>query len=331
MANHIKQLLNTWYPDKNKLQWILATIIGTEGSSYRKPGAMMMINSMGQYYGLLSGGCLESDIMRQSRRCWETGKNKIIQYDMRDEEDLAWQLGIGCGGLVRILLQVVNADNNYLSLPTLREHINQNRACEYKQVLNEEAPLNVVNEELESQSTVFVHNIQPPPHIAIFGGGADAVPVVSIAANLGWQITLLDPRPSYARASDFPGAHLIVKDNFNTLQNAHCLGNISAAVIMTHNIELDAQALMLVQQSGASYTGLLGPRHRTERVLQHAKTSFQRLSKPLANPIGLRIGGELPESIALSILSEIHAYLAQTDAQSISQILPNQCLVSSAG
>jgi xanthine dehydrogenase accessory factor len=114
-------LLNNWYEQRDELEWVIATIIGTEGSSYRKPGAMMMINSLGQYHGLISGGCLESDIMRQSRQCWMSGKNIIIQYDMREEEDITWQLGIGCGGLVRILLQPVSADNAYLKLIELRE------------------------------------------------------------------------------------------------------------------------------------------------------------------------------------------------------------------
>ena len=91
MANHLHHLLEHWYEKRDELDWVLATIIGTEGSSYRKSGAMMMINSLGQYHGLLSGGCLESDIMRQARRCWDNQKSRMIQYDMREEEDLAWQ------------------------------------------------------------------------------------------------------------------------------------------------------------------------------------------------------------------------------------------------
>ena len=109
MANHTQQLLNTWYEQRKDVDWVLA------------------------YHGLLSGGCLESDIMRQSRQCWMTGNNRIIQYDMREEEDIAWQLGIGCGGLVRILLQPINTANNFLQLRELRQLINQNQACKYIQ------------------------------------------------------------------------------------------------------------------------------------------------------------------------------------------------------
>ena len=337
MANHTQQLLNTWYPQRDNLDWVLATIIGTEGSSYRKPGAMMMINSLGQYHGLLSGGCLESDIMRQSRQCWETLHTRIIQYDMREEEDIAWQLGIGCGGLVRILLQPLNAQNEYLQLVELRHRINQNQACKYVQSLDETLPQNhieMLNDDKKCDAkkpaptslanATFEHIIKPSLKIAIFGGGIDAIPVANIAANLGWHVTVADPRTGYARQAQFTHAKEIVKVPLDNIEQHPWLANIDAIVIMTHNVKLDAQALKLAQQSSAKYVGTLGPIHRTDRVLDEAglqTDASTQLSKPLANPIGLRLGGELPESIALSILSEIHAFIEQADGKSISDVL----------
>jgi xanthine dehydrogenase accessory factor len=351
MANHTQQLLNTWYAQREQMDWVLATIIGTEGSSYRKPGAMMIINSLGQYHGLLSGGCLESDIMRQSRQCWESGNNRIIQYDMREEEDIAWQLGIGCGGLVRILLQPINAKNSYLQLIELRQLINQNQACKYVQSMDEGSPKNSIfltdnNAEFavqqaaptatKTQSNVFEHIIKPSLKLAIFGGGIDAIPVAKIAHNLGWHVSVADPRTGYARQAQFADAKQIIKSSFDSISEHAWLLNIDAIVIMTHNVTLDAQALSLAQHSSASYVGMLGPLHRTDRVLQEAglvsseratetkleqKKDTKVLNKPLANPIGLRLGGELPESIALSILSEIHAFIQHADAKSISNLL----------
>lgn len=329
MANHTQQLLNTWFEHRDELDWILATIIETDGSSYRKPGAMMMINSLGKYHGLLSGGCLESDIMRQSRQCWVSGKNRIIQYDMREEEDIAWQLGIGCGGMVRILLQPVNSKNEYLHLVALREQINDGVTCKYKQTLVEDTPNNILlsidnNDEqtstLTNSSVFFEHLITPSLKLAIFGGGIDAIPLAKIAATLAWQVTVVDPRAGYARQVQFPDAKHIVKASLNDISQHPWLGNIDAIVIMTHNVELDAQSLKLAQQSSAQYVGMLGPIHRTNRVLKAGKLSTP-LPKPLANPIGLRLGGELPESIALSILSEIHAFMEKTDARSLSNLL----------
>jgi xanthine/CO dehydrogenase XdhC/CoxF family maturation factor len=310
------------------MQWVLATIFETEGSSYRKPGAMMMINSFGQYFGLLSGGCLESDIMKQARLCWKDHENKIIQYDMREEEDLAWRLGIGCGGLVRILLQSVDATNDYLSLSELRKSLNDRQACEYHQMIESELPDNRVCEPAKDiglrnryQDGCFIQSLRPSPHVLVFGGGIDAIPLVNILANLGWLITVVDPRPSYARQTDFALANTIVKVSPETLENESVLEQIDAAVIMMHNVDLDAKALKICQGSQARYVGLLGPIHRTDRVLEHAGISRQGLLKPLANPIGLRLGGELPESIALSIAAEIHASFEHADARSISQLL----------
>lgn len=334
MANHIQQLLNTWYEQRDQMEWVLATIIEIDGSSYRKPGAMMMINSMGKYHGLLSGGCLESDIMRQARQCWQSGKNHIIQYDMREEEDIAWQLGIGCGGLVRILLQAVSRENDYLELDKLRQCINQNQCCEYKQQFAETAPQNCVIQHLpraipqeitktraKLSNSEFTQLITPVKHIAIFGGGLDAIPVARIAGNVGWQITLADPRVSYARTKDFPDVSHISKTPFLNIKEMPWLQEVDAIIIMTHNVQLDAEALIAAQQSTASYLGMLGPTHRTERVLALKDLKRSDLKLPLANPIGLKLGGELPESIALSMIAEIHAHFEGCNAQSISNIL----------
>jgi xanthine/CO dehydrogenase XdhC/CoxF family maturation factor len=329
----LNKLLENWLLNKDSSAWVLATIIATDGSSYRKSGAMMMINDMGQYYGMLSGGCLESDIMRQARRCWDDGCNRIVEYDMREEEDLAWQLGIGCGGMVRILLQPVNAENYYLQLDLLFDNLQQNQACHYKQKIHEKKPENeIIQQSKISQTTsvqslvssaekTFIQCIKPAPQLAIFGAGVDARPLVAMAAELGWQVLLIDPRQGYARERYFPSAQQIITESIDSLQQCSWLKQLDMVVIMSHNIKLDALALALVQHSNAKYIGMLGPIHRTKRVLDCAGLSQQDLSTPLANPVGLRLGGELPESIALSILAEAHAFIENSNAYSISGIL----------
>lgn len=333
MSNHIKALLEHWQLNKLQHQWVLATIIDTEGSSYRKAGAMMLINDLGQYFGLLSGGCLESDIMRQARRCWDDGLNRIIKYDMREEEDLAWQLGIGCGGMVQILLQPVDVTNDYLQLEQLSKHLKNNNVTAYKQVIDINKPDNQVIEALavlgncqtgrykDDNSNYFIQIIKPSPVLGVFGGGIDAKPVVAIAAELGWQVELFDPRSSYAREAYFSGATGIHRQPFKALSNETILQELDAALVLTHNISLDAQALEVLQKSSVKYVGLLGPLHRTERVLAEINMNKSGLNYPLANPVGLRLGGELPESIALSMLAEVHAFLEKTDGLSISQVL----------
>lgn len=332
MANHLHHLLDKWVSQKDELQWVLATITGTEGSSYRKPGAMMLINSLGRYHGLLSGGCLESDIMQQSRRCWDSGKNRLIQYDMREEEDLAWQLGIGCGGLVKILLQPVNAENQYLYLDKLLVAFERNQRCFYQQKIDEDKPHNEIIDEqdfadsypqtvLIDETFHLIHKLTTPFHLAIFGAGVDAKPMVEIASSLGWQITLVDSRTGYARASEFPHADRIVTESLSECEDKNWLNSIDAAVLMNHNVKMDAEALRLCESSAARIVGMLGPLHRTERVFEHAGLQRAEYGKPFSNPMGLRLGGELPESIALSAISEIHGFLESADARSISGII----------
>jgi len=323
MSNRLDSLLSHWLNSKDQHQWVLATIIETDGSSYRKAGAMMMVNDLGRYYGLLSGGCLESDIMLQAQRCWQNGFNRIVEYDMRQEEDIAWQLGIGCGGMVKILLQPVSAENQYLGLQLLYSKLQKNQPCSYSQNLVSDLPDNAVIDlgSAAASADLFVQNIFPAPHLAVFGGGVDARPLVAMASELGWQISLVDARSSYARKEYFPGATRIERKPAGELEAEAWLSTVDAVLILTHNVQMDADALALSLKSSSKYLGLLGPEHRTERVLEAARLTRNDLTIPLANPVGLRLGAELPETIALSMLAEVQAFLSGADAKSISGCL----------
>ena len=332
MSNRLASLLNSWHQHKDNCQWVLATIIETQRSSYRKAGAMMLINSLGKSYGLLSGGCLEADLMRQAQKCWLNNNSITVCYDMQDESDIAWQLGIGCGGLVKVLLQPINQANNYLDLLQLKTHIDNRQACFYQIPLEHsdnnnqtissalpiEASLSSSKQSNNNQNNnTLLITIKPTPAVVIFGGGIDAQPLVSIAETLGWHICLIDSRTSYARPAYFKKAHQIIKGDYSSTELA--LPKADAIVVMHHNIDLDAQALNLITQhpqlNSAQYIGMLGPQHRTQRVFEKVKLTAADLSVKLANPIGLDLGGELPESIALAILSQAHACIENASAK----------------
>ena len=331
-TNHLSSLLDLWEPQKDQLNWVLATIIETDGSSYRKPGAIMLINSLGQYFGLLSGGCLEADIMRQASKCWDDGASRIIQYDMRDEDDIAWQLGIGCGGMVRILLQPITAQNDYLSLLTLGRQLQENQTSFYVQLISNSKTDNQCLSEPPSgfdgltsgvfhrgERHYFVSVQQPVIRLAIFGGGIDAIPLANMAKQLGWHVTVFDERLGYAKQRFFAEADVINRIKLSELDAQVQLKQCAAIIIMNHNITMDAQALSISHNSSARYVGMLGPRHRTERVYKEAGIDPKQLKSPLYNPVGLDLGGELPESIALSILSEVHAALFGATGDTLSQ------------
>jgi len=317
MSNRLAPLLDIWFEQKDECQWVLATIVETKGSSYRKPGAMMLFNSLGKSFGLLSGGCLESDLLRQAQKCINKNSNVSVCYDMQDEADIAWQLGIGCGGLVKVLLQPIHQKNNYLELIRLRFILAQRQIAHYK--INLDSDSNHVHTAIDTPSfkinSSFDIEIPPTPALIVFGGGIDAKPLIDMADTLGWHITLIDSRVGYARKEYFLKANSIIKQTYSKLSNNALLINADAIVIMHHNVHLDAQALKLSNSSKAKYIGLLGPQHRTEKVFIDAGLTSYTFTKPLANPIGLDLGGDLPESIALSILAQAHAQLSNTNAQ----------------
>jgi xanthine/CO dehydrogenase XdhC/CoxF family maturation factor len=164
----------------------------------------------------------------------------------------------------------------------------------------------------------LVTPIRPEPHLLFIGGGIDARPVVSIAGEPGWRITLVDPRTVNARKAYLPHATNIIRELDDNLSDYIQVEKVDAAVIMTHNLELDAQGIVCCQDSSLSYIALLGPQHRYKKVLGLTGLTEQQLTCPVSAPAGFDIGGQLPESIALSILAECHATLNKSNNLALS-------------
>ncbi|MGB0938447.1 MAG: XdhC family protein [Colwellia sp.] len=340
--NHLSHLLAKWYPQRDKCDWVLATIYKTEGPCYRKAGSMMLFSSLGEQLGMLSGGCLESDIGINARKVMQTGQAKYVCYDGSDEEDLSFHLGIGCGGTVYITLQPVNAENNYLALIDVYEALQQRVDGYYylPLVLDDYSPSSLqqapkahfsrgVVAQIDEFATVDNEKqtlrspIVPLPHILLVGGGIDAVPLANMAKQLGWQVSLWDPRPANGRKEYFGHLNHIVKGDEQVLPRFVESKQVNAAILMSHNVELDAKALQVLANSNASlqYVALLGPLNRRQQVISQAQVNVDELAFVFSGPAGLELGGTLPESIALSILSECHASLYNKGACSISQVL----------
>ena len=327
MSHHIEDLLSQWNRFPND-KWVLAVITKIQGSSYRKTGAMMLFHSLGKSIGLVSGGCLEGDLLRHAQRAIQQDQAINITYDASDESDASYQLG--CGGIVDLLLIPVTAENNYLHLSTLMETLTSTN-CEYHlplvktgtQAASISANVIPITNKTDydfSKSTYGKANdtsdvtvLQIPCrtrfHLAIFGGGLDAQPLAMMANQLGWKVTVFDERSSYAHQHHFPNTN-IVKQPLSQLDNSS-LCNIDGVVVMQHNLSLDALALKLISQSNQAYIALLGPLHRRDQVFNKANISLNDFKGFFSAPAGFNIGGELPESIALSILAECHAVFHQ--------------------
>jgi len=312
MSNQLSDLLHAWLNARHDTQWVLGTVYRTEGPAYRKAGAMMLVNGLGQQFGLLSGGCLESDIVRHARRVMLSGEPLTLVYDGSDEDDLSFRLGIGCGGKVYIMLQPLSDDND-LDLPAVAAALGKRQPGVYYQEIGGSRARFQAGEAPPLQCSRIedgwlVTPILPEPHLLVVGGGIDARPLVGIAKTLGWLVTLADPRPANARAEHFPGADRILR-NLDGLGGYAVEQCVDSAVLMAHSIDLDAQGLRHLHHSGLKHIALLGPRHRFHQVLERAGLRENELGCPVSGPAGLRIGGQLPESIALSILAECHAVL----------------------
>jgi xanthine/CO dehydrogenase XdhC/CoxF family maturation factor len=324
MSNQLSDLLGAWLRAETATEWVLGTVYKTEGSAYRKAGAMMLINGLGQQYGLLSGGCLESDIVRNAGKVMRSGRPLTLVYDGSDEDDLSFQLGIGCGGKVYIMLQPLSAGND-LDLKTVAQALRDRQpGTYYQRIGGTEAYFRAGERRPLARSVMadgwLVTPIIPEPHLLVLGGGVDARPVVRIAKDLGWYVTLVDPRPANARRTYFPSADVILRETGEALARYVAAQRVDAAVLMSHNIDLDADGLRQLQQGGLRHIALLGPRHRYRQVLERAGLREGDLTCPVSGPAGLEIGGQLPESIALSILAECHAVLYQQRAHPLPQV-----------
>ncbi|HEY3786785.1 MAG TPA: XdhC family protein [Steroidobacteraceae bacterium] len=316
----------------------LGVLVQTIGSTYRKAGAMMLFSAEGDFAGLLSGGCLESDLREHVRGVIETGEARLIDYDTRGGDDAIWGLGLGCEGAIRILLTRVGPEKNWEPLSHLAECLARHRRTAVAVVVESASPASPVGtavlagdpafsaaaatlqtvadsgqvawyESDEPRCRLFVFPLILPPRLLLLGAGPDAYPLVDFAARLGWKVTLADHRPAYADPSHFPAAEAVVLARPEELGQRLDLSAYAAAVAMSHHLPSDLAYLRVLAGTSIPYIGLLGPAARRERLLCELGPDAAGVRARLRSPVGLAIGGRTPESVALSIVSEIHAFM----------------------
>jgi xanthine dehydrogenase accessory factor len=323
---------------------VLATVIRTGGSTYAKPGALMLIARDGEYAGLLSGGCLEGDLREHARQVLDSGAARIVSYDLRSTTDQLFGLGAGCEGAMDVLLTRVAAADGWQPLSYLESGFRAGVARRVGFVVasgDPAVPLGLTfpadgaspggardsvaarlfhAAQIAAQRSiarvpgldaeVFVGAFAPPPRLLLLGGGPDARPVAALADFLGWQVAVVDHRSNYLARERFPAGARLVEARAADLARAVRLEDYAAAVVMSHHLESDLAYLRALSASAVPYVGLLGPAARREKLLADLGTDAAPLRRRLRAPVGLDIGGRSPESIALSIVGEVHAALA---------------------
>jgi xanthine/CO dehydrogenase XdhC/CoxF family maturation factor len=343
---------------------LIATVVAVRGSAYRRPGARMLLTQFRWIAGSVSGGCLEGDI--SSKGWWRTrdGEPVIVTYDARipdeaDDDDVRAAFGLGCDGLVEVLLERAGTPGRIDPLELAGRCLAEQRRGAVVTVIRAGAPGiavghrlalvrgeaaiadpalgGVLRERMRADAedaiergvscnrsydvdggtvSAFVEAIVPPPRLFVFGTGHDVVPVTRLARAIGWDVSVCTPRPRVAIRERFAGDEVLVgaPGDF-AARIAEC--DRAMAVVMSHNYELDRDHLGMLAGSRAHYVGVLGPRGRTARMLSELCLGTPLDDPRVHAPIGLELGAETPEEIALAIVAEIQAVLRRMPAGSL--------------
>lgn len=334
-------LLHLYAASNDGQPWFAATVVTKHRSSYRKPGALMLIDPLGRAFGLISGGCLEADIVLHSKKALFDGRARLVVYDSTEDGNIAAELGLGCNGRVGVLIQPLT-DAHRAVLLALRTHLLEGHDAHLLQCFASDDPddlagLTLLDEHLNPILSVQDAPLPPldqasappavlsddarhwaltrqraPVNLWIVGGGIDAEPVANIAVMLGWRVTVVDHRAAYARENRFAGVEAIVRDKAGDFTGRI---DADAVILMSHNLDMDAAWLAHCQAAPRlRYVGLLGPVERRDDVI--ARSGLNPDAHPVTlvhGPMGLDIGGELPESIAVSVIAQCHQVLARED------------------
>ncbi|MEO3404159.1 XdhC/CoxI family protein [Mucilaginibacter sp. CAU 1740] len=336
----------------------LATVVLVEGSAYRRAGARMLITEDGQLTGAISGGCLEGDALRKARMVILQQEALLVTYDTMDDDDAKLGIGLGCNGIIHILIEPIHAGktnpitllkatitaNGNSVLVTLFSLANRKEpqpgsclcltdesvfsngweALPFHTELLEDAREALIAQHSSVTTyqhyTAFVEFVKPLTSLVIIGAGNDAIPLVKMAAILGWDTTVIDGRPMYVTEERFPSVKKVIAKPDQILQSLQ-IKQWTAFVLMTHNYNYELAFLKHLLPRHPSYIGILGPKKKLERMLdeleQNGTIISQETLDAIHGPVGLDIGSETAEEIALSVIAEIKAVFSERNGKSL--------------
>ncbi|HEY5972475.1 MAG TPA: XdhC family protein [Pseudoxanthomonas sp.] len=295
----------------------LAIVVDTEGSTYVRPGAMALFGAMTGQVGWLSGGCLEPEIEERARAAAVQSRIEWMDIDTRDDEDLIAGSALGCRGRLHLALLPLAALAGWpalvdawlqrrgpLQLSLSRQGDLQAEVGESRQRWRvDSAPV----EGSSLQNDSWKIEIAPPPALVVFGAGPETPTLLPLLRSLGWMTTLVERRARWLAHAQFADTSL--QTTAESALTGTATQGFDAALVMNHNFELDREALLALAESSIPFVGLLGPARRREdlfRVLP--PTAREALLPRLHSPVGLKLGGQGPEAIALSIAAQLQVH-----------------------
>lgn len=300
---------------------VLCVVVATSGSTYRKPGALILLDAAGVRVGALSGGCLETELEALARDVLANGSAQHARFDTSGDEDRLFGSGTGCGGSTDVLLlplppaasplrralRAADAQDAelVLSLLTSGERIGAGSAVVGDDTHRFDVRGDVVDGDTATAGDVTVR-IAPAPRVLLFGAGPETRPLLALTRRLGWRVELVEHRERWLRFADASGADAEHREGPGEFGAVIARARFDAALVMNHNLDLDARCLRELGSAEVPYVGLLGPPTRRDELLREIGTdSAGRLQSRLHAPVGLPLGGEGAEAIALAIVAEL--------------------------
>ena len=329
----------------------LATVVRVRGSAYRHEGAKLLVAADGSTEGNVSGGCLELDVREVARQVITSGVAQTRSYCSGADQVSAWDLGVGCEGQVDVFIEPVTDSRHHeralLDLETPFAVCTVVESTEAGELLKRSV-ITATSTEGDLMTTgigqrvasaareliaggaasglhdiagrsVFADIFFPPPRLVVISAGDDARPLVRFATDLGFRVMVVDHRPGLLLPERFPGARL-VNSTAEDFAGRITLDENCHVILMTHHFADDTAYLDAVIRSGAAYIGVLGPRQRTERILASLGTAASEDDR-VHGPVGLDIGTDGAEQVALSVLAEIMAVRSGRAARSLRERL----------
>lgn len=292
---------------------VLATVVKTSGSSYRLPGARLLLSRTGQRVGSVSGGCLEDDLVKKA--WWLTENGPVVRrYDTTPDGEIAAEYGLGCNGIIHVLIERVEPQKSEM-LDLIRNVRATRQPISVAHVI---APASRAGQRfvmhpravpaIDGDIEVFTETVNPPLRLLIFGAGDDAVPLVTLGKFLGWEVWVFDGRAHYARREKFPSADQVMVRTPGSPQRLEIDG-WTAAVLMSHSYSQDLAMLKELASEELRYLGVLGPHKRALQMLSDLGMKRQVEESHFHAPMGLDIGADGAEQVALAVAAEVQAAL----------------------
>lgn len=352
----IKAIIEAYYQiDFTKNKVALATVVSVEGSSYRRTGARMLISDSGEWVGGISGGCLEGDALKKARFAMAQNKAKMVTYNTLDDDPYQIGIGLGCNGIIDVLLAPIdsqNIDNQVLLLQEciqnrklsivltiiklegnfnnlelgqafnfhfskgfLIEAISENLIIDIEHCLQNEKSESKTYSNQDGKVTLFIEVLKPAIHLVIYGGNYDIYPMVKLAKEIGWKVSVVC-NPLKVQKSLFNTADAVIEKEYSSSIE---IDPYTVALLMAHDFETDFKNMRDLLKSDMKYIGMLGPKKRTDKMFFKLAEEGNVLSKRdlsrIATPVGLDIGASNPEEIAISIIAEIKTFFTGRTGQ----------------